>query len=235
MVESLKEQRKTGRGIGFQINAMMAFGVVLMVAIVMAVVAYMSFEALIERGTSDKFNATGKIGASIEDQYNSTKMSATWMQMLIRQELENPPEKRNRAFILDFINAALESGPNLAGAGVVFEPNAFDGKDAAMAGTAFGDSSGRLNMYVSRTAGLSALTNIDEGDWYKEPKRTQKAHLSEPQFYEDNGKKILLITLSFPIMENGKFQSAGCRRTNQFGKGILHPVHGQGHADRERS
>ena len=30
MVESLKEQRKTGRGIGFQINAMMAFGVVLM-------------------------------------------------------------------------------------------------------------------------------------------------------------------------------------------------------------
>ena len=201
----LEEARNTGRGIGFQINAMMAFGVVLMVAIVMAVVAYMSFEALIERGTSDKFNATGKIGASIEDQYNSTKLSATWMQMLIRQELENPPEKRNRAFILDFINAALESGPNLAGAGVVFEPNAFDGKDAAMAGTEFGDSSGRLNMYVSRTAGLSALTNIDEEDWYKTPKQKQKPYLSEPQFYEDNGKKILLITLSFPIMENGKF------------------------------
>ncbi len=73
----LEEARNTGRGIGFQINVMMAFGVVLMVAIVMAVVAYMSFEALIERGTSDKFNATGKIGASIEDQYNSTKMSAT--------------------------------------------------------------------------------------------------------------------------------------------------------------
>ena len=65
MKESLEEHRKLGRSIGFQINAMTTLGVVLMVAIVMSVVAYMSFEALIERGKSDKFNATGKIGAAI--------------------------------------------------------------------------------------------------------------------------------------------------------------------------
>ena len=205
MKESLEEHRKLGRSIGFQINAMTTLGVVLMVAIVMSVVAYMSFEALIERGKSDKFNATGKIGAAIEDQYNTTKLGATWMQMLILQELESPVEQRNRAFVLDFINAALETGPNLNGVGVIFEPNAFDGKDAAMAGTEFGDSAGRLSMYVSRSSGLSTLTNVEEQEWYKTPKQTQKAHLSEPHFYNDNGKKVLLITLSFPIMQNGKF------------------------------
>lgn len=208
MKESLEEQRNTGRGIGFQINAMMTLGVVLMVAIVMAVVAYMSFEALIERGTSDKFNATGKIGATIEDQYNSTKMSATWMQILIRQEMEDPPEKRNRAFILDFINVALETSQNLMGVGVIFEPNAFDGRDAEMAGSEFGDPAGRLSMYVSRASGMRMLTNVDALVCYKEPKQRQTPYLTEPYFDDDNGKKVLLITLSYPIMQNGKFLGA---------------------------
>ena len=205
MVESLKEQRKTGRGIGFQINAMMAFGVVLMVAIVMAVVAYMSFEALIERGISGKFEALGKIGATIEDQYTSTKMGATWMQLLIEQEMAEPQEKRTRAFVLDFMNAALDSNPNLTGVGVVFEPNAFDGKDAQMAADVSSDPRGRFTPYLSRSSGLHALENVDSEEWYQAPKQTKKAHLSEPFYYNDNGKKLLVITLSFPIIQNGQF------------------------------
>ena len=205
MKESLEEQRNTGRGIGFQINAMTALGVVLMVAIVMAVVAYMSFEALIERGTSDKFNATGKIGAAIEDQYNSTKLSATWIQMLVEQEMSHPRAQRSRAHVFDFVNAALETSPNLMGIGVFFEPNAFDGRDAAMAKTEFGDATGRLSMYVSRSSGLSMKPDVDAMECYKTAKQSQKPHLTEPFYSDNHGKKTLLITLSFPMVENGKF------------------------------
>ena len=205
MQEAMKEQPGTGRGIGFQINAMVALGVVVMVAIVMAVVAYMSFEALSERGTAEKFEATGKIGASIEDQYNSARNTADLIQSLLHEEMSHPVQMRSRNRIPDYLNAALDMNPNLTGAGIIFEPNAYDGNDAAMAGAPFGDPTGRLNMYVSRTNGLSALNDVDSSEWYKEPKKSLKPHLTEPYYYDDHGKKTLLITLSFPIMENGRY------------------------------
>ena len=205
MQEAMKEQPGTGRGIGFQINAMVALGVVVMVAIVMAVVAYMSFEALSERGTAEKFEATGKIGASIEDQYNSARNTADLIQSLLHEEMSHPVQMRSRNRIPDYLNAALDVNPNLTGAGIIFEPNAYDGNDAAMAGAPFGDPTGRLNMYVSRTNGLSALNDVDSSEWYKEPKKSLKPHLTEPYYYDDHGKKTLLITLSFPIMENGRY------------------------------
>ena len=205
MQEAMKEQPGTGRGIGFQINAMVALGVVVMVAIVMAVVAYMSFEALSERGTAEKFEATGKIGASIEDQYNSARNTADLIQSLLHEEMSHPVQMRSRNRIPDYLNAALDVNPNLTGAGIIFEPNAYDGNDAAMAGAPFGDPTGRVNMYVSRTNGLSALNDVDSSEWYKEPKKSLKPHLTEPYYYDDHGKKTLLITLSFPIMENGRY------------------------------
>ena len=205
MQEAMKEQPGTGRGIGFQINAMVALGVVVMVAIVMAVVAYMSFEALSERGTAEKFEATGKIGASIEDQYNSARNTADLIQSLLHEEMSHPVQMRSRNRIPDYLNAALDVNPNLTGAGIIFEPNAYDGNDAAMAGTPLGDPTGRLNMYVSRTNGLSALNDVDSSEWYKEPKKSLKPHLTEPYYYDDHGKKTLLITLSFPIVENGRY------------------------------
>ena len=205
MQEAMKEQPGTGRGIGFQINAMVALGVVVMVAIVMAVVAYMSFEALSERGTAEKFEATGKIGASIEDQYNSTRNTADLVQSLLQEEMSHPVQMRSRNRIPDYLNAALDVNPNLTGAGIIFEPNAYDGNDAAMAGAPFGDPTGRVNMYVSRTNGLSALNDVDSSEWYKEPKKSLKPHLTEPYYYDDHGKKTLLITLSFPIVENGRY------------------------------
>lgn len=205
MQEAMKEQPGTGRGIGFQINAMVALGVVVMVAIVMAVVAYMSFEALSERGTAEKFEATGKIGASIEDQYNSARNTADLVQSLLQEEMSHPVQMRSRNRIPDYLNAALDVNPNLTGAGIIFEPNAYDGNDAAMAGTPLGDPTGRLNMYVSRTNGLSALNDVDSSEWYKEPKKSLKPHLTEPYYYDDHGKKTLLITLSFPIVENGRY------------------------------
>ena len=205
MQEAMKEQPGTGRGIGFQINAMVALGVVVMVAIVMAVVAYMSFEALSERGTAEKFEATGKIGASIEDQYNSARNTADLIQSLLHEEMSHPVQMRSRNRIPDYLNAALDVNPNLTGAGIIFEPNAYDGNDAAMAGAPFGDPTGRLNMYVSRTNGLSALNDVDSSEWYKEPKKSLKPHLTAPYYYDDHGKKTLLITLSFPIMENGRY------------------------------
>ena len=60
-------------------------------------------------------------------------------------------------------------------------------------------------MYVSRTNGLSALNDVDSSEWYKEPKKSLKPHLTEPYYYDDHGKKTLLITLSFPIVENGRY------------------------------
>jgi len=86
MKESLEEHRKLGRSIGFQINAMTTLGVVLMVAIVMSVVAYMSFEGLpalvkdLVDVSSLKDDMKGDIKKTFGDAGKKGKGSKPWME-----------------------------------------------------------------------------------------------------------------------------------------------------------
>ncbi len=106
----------------------------------------------------------------------------------------------------------LEAHPELLGVYTGWEPQAFDASDAAFAGAAGHDASGRYVPYWNRAAGaigVEPLVDYDKpgaGDYYQQPKRTGKPYLAEPYEYVVAGRKILITSLVQPILEDGRFR-----------------------------
>jgi methyl-accepting chemotaxis protein len=47
-----------------------------------------------------------------------------------------------------------------------------------------------------------------DGDWYLRPRALKRQTVSEPYEYEIAGKKVLMTTLSTPVLDNGEFLGA---------------------------
>ncbi|WP_031549162.1 methyl-accepting chemotaxis protein [Oribacterium sp. FC2011] len=102
--------------------------------------------------------------------------------------------------IIEALTRAVESG-KIFSAYFAFEPNAF-----------FSDTDNGLSYYVYKSGNGTAtdiLNDFDsygEADYYAPTKASLKTHLTDPYEYElSDGTAVWLITLSTPIVENGKF------------------------------
>ncbi len=120
----------------------------------------------------------------------------------------------SRPHVAELTKATLLGSSDLVGAAVTWEPNALDGADADFAGKSpeF-DASGRYMPYYTRNpAGGVGVEPIvfsnapGANDWYDIPKKTAKAHFTEPYAYPINGKDVLMASLVAPIVVDGKFQ-----------------------------
>ncbi|MBN1265285.1 MAG: HAMP domain-containing protein [Anaerolineales bacterium] len=106
---------------------------------------------------------------------------------------------------------ALEN-PGFIGVYTAWEPEAFDGRDAAYAGKEGYDETGRLIPYMSRTeSGEVALEPLLEyetegiGEYYLCPKRTGEECLLDPFVYPVHGVDTLMTSLVVPISVDGVF------------------------------
>jgi methyl-accepting chemotaxis protein len=94
--------------------------------------------------------------------------------------------------------------PSILGSYVVYEPNAFDGNDAAHKHTIGADPNGRFVPYWNRLSGswrFDPLDNPDNQIWYAEPKQNMRATVIEPYLY--NG--VLMSSFISPIVRDGVF------------------------------
>ena len=208
----LQEQgQKKGRGIGFQLNAITLVGVVVMVTILVSFVGYRAYDELLNMGTVAQYNELGERSQSMISRYESAKQSGEDLRQRIATLMQQPPQSRSRAALNQMIVDAVQANDNLVGVGVVFEPNAFDGQDAAHMTDPLSDETGRVMPYVSREgSGLEfePATGYETETWYQKPKSTSKLVLSEAYYDEVNGKKSLLVSIGMPIIENGHFIGA---------------------------
>ena len=107
--------------------------------------------------------------------------------------------------------AILEAHPECTGRGTLWEPNAYDGNDAAFKGRHAHDSTGQFMSYWAwhdgkpMQAPLTGYASFGDGDWYQVPRRDHLATITEPYSYDIAGDKVLMSTLSTPIIEKGKF------------------------------
>lgn len=119
----------------------------------------------------------------------------------------------NREQILEHMHNLLDHNKQLLGIYTLWEPNAFDGKDAMYVNKEGHDATGRFVPYVVRSDGaiiVEASRDYDKegpGDYYLTPKNTKKPLLLEPYTYEVNGKSVLLTSLILPLIDP---------ETNQF-------------------
>jgi methyl-accepting chemotaxis protein len=94
---------------------------------------------------------------------------------------------------------------------VIWEPNAFDGKDAANIGKIDSDPTGRYVPLVLRDGDKFAVDKcygFDTDAYYMEPKKTMKPFISEPAVYKIGGKDVNMVTITAPIIVDGKFVGA---------------------------
>ncbi len=128
---------------------------------------------------------------------------------------------------------SLKSNKGMIGVWQVWEPNAFDGKDNDYRlQWDFYDPTGRYLAYVTRdNSGNPKLDTINSkemiagfekfkdnldgfkpeyeksgwGDFYYVPKQRKKPTVTEPFYYEVQGKQVLESSFVYPIISNGTF------------------------------
>ncbi|WP_105623579.1 methyl-accepting chemotaxis protein [Cronobacter malonaticus] len=111
------------------------------------------------------------------------------------------------------LEGALRDNPNYLSVSVIFEENAFDGRDAEFDGKPGQAPKGRYAFFVDHDqAGnyqfhplLSYLTP-GQGDYYLIPQKTQKDTLIEPYSYAYNGVPTLLTSVAAPIVSDGQLK-----------------------------
>ena len=120
------------------------------------------------------------------------------------------------------VKAALQANPDLLGLSLVFEANALDGKDELFADQAElgSNDKGRFALYWSQpTPGQLTSMALPERDlsdvsigpsgekanaWFTCPRTTFKPCVIEPYFYVIKGQNVLMTSIVFPLMANGK-------------------------------
>lgn len=127
----------------------------------------------------------------------------------LREELEN------------MLRDSFNRSPEVMGMWLIYEPDALDGRDNEFLGDSQRSSneSGRFSPGFSRGSGATAKLSLNEevltnkeisvsglpyNSWYTCPRDTKTACMMPPYLENANGKKILMTTLSTPIMHEGK-------------------------------
>nr|WP_308584932.1 methyl-accepting chemotaxis protein [uncultured Pseudomonas sp.] len=120
------------------------------------------------------------------------------------------------------VKAALLANPDLLGLSLVFEANALDAKDELFANQAElgSNDKGRFALYWSQpTPGKLTSMALPESDisdtrvgpsgepanaWFSCPRTTLKPCVIEPYFFMIDGQNVLMTSIVFPLMVNGK-------------------------------
>ena len=120
------------------------------------------------------------------------------------------------------VKSALQANPQLLGLSLVFEDNALDGKDSLFNGQdeLGSNDKGRFALYWSQpTPGKLNAMSLPESDisdtrtgpsgepanaWFTCPRRTLKPCVIEPYFYVIDGQQVLMTSIVFPLLVDGK-------------------------------
>jgi methyl-accepting chemotaxis protein len=105
----------------------------------------------------------------------------------------------------------VEHSPQMVGAFVAFEPNAYDGKDANFVDELGHDSTGRFIPYWTRDQGgagtVDALKNYDRpgaGNYYQVPRVSGHQAVIDPVPARVQGRDVLMTSLVSPIFNKDR-------------------------------
>ena len=167
-----------------------------------------ALEAAQKQATAQAKVEAGRVKDQLEHALNVT---TTVAQTLASTKLSNSPLKLTREGVNTMIKQVLAENPQFIAFYSDWEPNAFDGQDAAYSGKPGYNSDGRFNFtwsYDEKSTIKSDVTPLgdeEKADWYQVPKKAMHESIIEPYPYVVQGKEILETTLVTPIIHNGKF------------------------------
>ena len=117
----------------------------------------------------------------------------------------------NRSQVNAMLKQVLVDNPQFVGVYTLWEPNAFDSKDAQYANTPGTDETRRFIPYWTRSGDEIVLEPLVDyevegaGDYYLIPKRTKQDAIIDPYLYPIDGQDVLITSLVVPIVIDGQF------------------------------
>lgn len=114
---------------------------------------------------------------------------------------------KDRLVLGALLREFLADHPEYQGVWIVWEPDAFDGRDADFKGHAYSGEDGSLAMYwYQSSSGKIEVTgvNVRHEPFYTLPKSARKLTLIEPYLDQAAQPPVLMTTITQPILENGK-------------------------------
>jgi methyl-accepting chemotaxis protein len=114
----------------------------------------------------------------------------------------------NRALVEALVKNTLGANPAFVDVFTFWQPDAFDGRDAELAGRPGGNEHGRLALAAVHAGGAVTVQPMTVSDLALDasqaPLRRARETLSEPYRYRLGGKDVLLAALTVPILRGGK-------------------------------
>ena len=149
--------------------------------------------------------------AQYETQRVAVEMSQSYDAVqTLAENLKTQRGQVSRAVVDETFKQQVEMHPERAGMCVLFEPDAFDGKDAEFVDAPMHDATGRFMSYYARVDGKvvgEPLRDYEDpklGEWYVTPKTLKRPVIIEPYPYQVGGKTLMLTTIAIPIMEGDR-------------------------------
>ncbi|TWC77247.1 methyl-accepting chemotaxis sensory transducer with Cache sensor [Rhizobium sp. SJZ105] len=189
--------------------ALVAAGVATTVATA-SILLWMSYRAVEERSVSELIGAAHASAGKIETHF-ARVTELGWNISSTVASLASSMEHPSREDTTQIMRKLLTDNSFVVGIGLIWEPNAFDKKDAEFRNKPGHDDTGRYVPYVSRGDGqvdLSAVADYDKpgaGDFYLVPKASGKDLLTEPYAYKIGNKMVTMTSFVTPISIDGKF------------------------------
>ncbi len=187
-------------------------GLAIGLMLIAAAVAVSSHTSAIVSGLTNRYAGAVADDAIQSVQADLGKVQSTVRSMAVSIGAAHESGMVDRATVIGMLKPNAESSDMVLGSWFMAEPNAFDGKDAEMAGnTALGaNKAGNFSPYWVHDGGKVIFQPLDQGNEYAEPyyavpKQTGKAAVVEPYPYDVAGKSVLMTSVVYPVFSHGKF------------------------------
>jgi len=159
----------------------------------------------LERGEIEARYAGEQFGQAFGQKLAGLKQELDMLSRVLLQGKETG--NLDRDGVVDLLRSTLAAHPEAIGTYTIWEPNAYDGKDAANKNrSARDDATGRFVPYVARHGAdivVEPVKGYEEertGDFYLLPKKSGKVALLEPYDYEIAGNSVQMTSLVVPIL-----------------------------------
>lgn len=139
-----------------------------------------------------------------------TYLSAPLNEAYLLKQILQEPNLLDREKVFKTLTIMSKSNDSILGTYVVFEPNAFDGRDGSFRNTKYHDGTGRFIPYAVKSNGKIIIEpvvgyDLPESDFYQLPKKNKKVELIPPFDYKVDGVDVTMISLVYPVIQNQKF------------------------------
>ena len=189
--------------------AVLVVGVALMVAVVGSV-GSSSQQALVDRLINARVNESTNDFTTINERGYAIINTIAMIVEHIREHSNDP-----RHETVDILEEILKRETDLQGTWTIWEPNAFDGKDAQYVNfNEHHDETGHFVPYIYfedgkiTTSAMQLHNDPVDGLFYLGAKYSEKPYVTDPYIYPIDGVPTVLYSIAIPMFDNGKFAGA---------------------------